>query len=284
MSASWYGSLTSRLETKWNTSVGLGFGLLLGYLVISKASPRFALTGISFSEPGESAKTIAELLRIHFGQEQVDKLVISRRRFPFRVRADLQLAIDELFKAFEVTHFSGVKKEHAYEGLSFRNCLDDSDHYPATSVPVEYEEVDVGEDVPVRVLENGFWLLEKEGAKFAVLLAPASIYGQNTGVQFQIAVPDEEAGRTIADDFFRYLERAVTQAKSYRGKVLSLETSEHSYSGASSGIRVHRLREVRRDQVVLPDATLRLLERNVIQFVENRPKLARYQQATRKGI
>ena len=39
-----------------------------------------------------------------------------------------------------------------------------------------------------------------------------------------------------------------------------------------------------RDQVILPQKTLDLLDRNVIQFVQQRPQLARFRLATKKGI
>jgi ATP-dependent 26S proteasome regulatory subunit len=69
-----------------------------------------------------------------------------------------------------------------------------------------------------------------------------------------------------------------------RGKVLSLEAAEHEYSGQGAGIKVHRLRTVTREQVILPRKTLELLERNIIQFVQQRQRLAQFRQATKKGI
>ena len=56
------------------------------------------------------------------------------------------------------------------------------------------------------------------------------------------------------------------------------------YSGQSCGIRVHKLKSVEREQVILPEKTLALLERNVIRFVEQRPKLAKLGMATKKGL
>jgi ATP-dependent 26S proteasome regulatory subunit len=47
---------------------------------------------------------------------------------------------------------------------------------------------------------------------------------------------------------------------------------------------VHRLPNVPRDEVILPEATLRLLDRNVISFIESREALRRLGQSTRKGI
>jgi len=47
---------------------------------------------------------------------------------------------------------------------------------------------------------------------------------------------------------------------------------------------VHRLRTVEREQVILPQRTLELLERNVLQFVRQRPGLRKFRQATKKGL
>ena len=50
------------------------------------------------------------------------------------------------------------------------------------------------------------------------------------------------AGTRIAQSFFQHLEASVLRAESYRGKILSLEQNEHSYSGEASGITVHPAR------------------------------------------
>jgi ATP-dependent 26S proteasome regulatory subunit len=99
-----------------------------------------------------------------------------------------------------------------------------------------------------------------------------------------VGTPNSPDGTRISEEFFKMLEDSVLKAESYRGKILSLEQSEHSYSGESAGITVHKLRTVERDQVILPDSTLQLLERNVIQFVQQRQRLSQFQQATKKGI
>ena len=47
---------------------------------------------------------------------------------------------------------------------------------------------------------------------------------------------------------------------------------------------VHRLPPVAREEVILPEQTLRLLDRNVLKFVESRDALRRLGQSTRKGV
>ena len=69
--------------------------------------------------------------------------------------------------------------------------------------------------------------------------------------------------------FFDRIEETVRLSGSYRGKVLSLE-DQSDYSGNSIGLVVHRLEPIDRDQIILPENTLRLLERNLIRFVAQR--------------
>jgi ATP-dependent 26S proteasome regulatory subunit len=47
---------------------------------------------------------------------------------------------------------------------------------------------------------------------------------------------------------------------------------------------VHKLPTVQREEVILPEATVKLLDRNVLSFVGNRAQLRRLGQSTRKGI
>jgi hypothetical protein len=157
------------------------------------------------------------------------------------------------------------------------------DHNPARSVPPLYEEVNVGEEQPVRCLKNGLWLLESDGVKFAVFLEQSTQFRQVQGVKIQVATPNDPQGFGTSQVFLKRLEEAVQMAESYRGKILSLEAGER-YSGQSSGITVHRLGTVDRDQVILPASTLELLERTVVRFVGLRSRLAGLGLATKKGL
>ena len=235
--------------------------------------------------PAETIGEIATIIRAHFAPTRVQNVTISERQFPFRVRADLQRAIDRLFSSSTVIrHFCGVRKEYSHEGLTLSDCIVANQRNPAVAVPLQYEEVDIGDDQPVRCLKNGIWFLRQDKDKYVVLLAPSMQFGQVTGMQFQIAVVNDERGARITQEFFKHLEDSVLKADSYRGKILSLEQSSNRYTGASTGITVHKLRTVEREQVILPKKTLDLLDRNVIQFVRQRPQLAKFKQATKKGI
>lgn len=228
---------------------------------------------------------IAALLRAHFHPTPTDNITITERQFPIRVRADLQRALEELFGDHtQILHFCGVRREYPHEALGISDCIIETDHNQAVAVPPEYEEINIGEALPVRALKSGLWLLERNSIRFALLMSPARCYGQVSGMQFQVGTPNSAEGTAVVQEFFRCLELAILKGASYRGKILSLEKSEHSYSGESTGITVHKLRAVSRDQVILPASTLNLLERNVIHFVKQRRRLSEFHQATKKGI
>lgn len=228
-------------------------------------------------------KRIQTLLDAHFERHSLDELAITERRFPNRVRADLQRAIDGLLGDMTVHHFCGVRKQYTREGVNFTELVVHDWSDPPVSVPPQFEEIDIGEEEPVRCLKSGLWLLEEDGNRYAVFLEPAERYGIVSGIRFQIGTVNDQDGTRIAQEFFRRLEQAVQDARSYRGKVLSLEWEER-YSGQSTGIKVHQLKTVARDQVILPRRTLELLDRNVISFVRQRSRLAELGLATKKGL
>jgi hypothetical protein len=227
---------------------------------------------------------ISSLLARHFGRGNLQSVSIAERQFPMRVRADLQRAVETLFdNGIEILQFCSVQQDMSFQGLNFAGMLASGMFRSPVIAPPEYEEIDIGEDKPIRCLRVGLWRLQRGSDRFAVLMVPV-VYGPTvTGISFQIATRNGDEGVKISESIFKKLETAVQAGRSYRGKILSLEM-ERNYTGQFTGIKVHKLRAVDRDQVILPPKTLALLDRNVIQFVQRREKLAAFGQATKKGL
>jgi len=116
-----------------------------------------------------------------------------------------------------------------------------------------------------------------------VLMSRRNVYQGEPQIQVHFATVPDQAGVRLRGALFARLEEAVRAARSYRGKVLSLESSDN-YSGEGSGIKVHNLSPVDRQQVILPAETLDLVERNVIEFARHRDRLKALRQSTRKGL
>jgi hypothetical protein len=222
-----------------------------------------------------------EALSQHFSGLSKDHIVTAARQFPGRMRADLQAAAETSFGT-DALRLLGLYHDSPYGPLTIAALMKVSQH-SIVIAPIAYEEVDVGDATPVHCLQNGLWLSRTGDLKYAVLLSHFTDHYGTSFVRVELVVPAGEAGAAITQRCFRDLELAVQAAKSYRGKVLSLEL-RHQYSGTSSGIAVHRLPEVRADEVILPEATLRLLQRNVIAFAARRGGLKALGMSTKKGI
>jgi ATP-dependent Clp protease adapter protein ClpS len=222
-----------------------------------------------------------DALRSHFAGIPSDRLVSTSRMFPGHMRADVQAGIDRLFSASPLRFF-GIHEEHRYETLSFAALTRDGRNAHAIA-PAQYHDVDIGESAPVKCLNNGLWLCRTDDLCHAVVLSSHREYGYESGTRIEIAVPAGPEGAEFVQRCFSELENAVNDARCYRGKVLSLD-SDGDYRGRTRGVTVHKVPPVQREDVILPEATLKLLDRNVLRFVDNRAQLRQLGQSTRKGI
>ena len=216
----------------------------------------------------EQKMKVFNQIQDHFGAIPLEDVQVVSRKFPVRVGADLQLALDKLAAGgIAVTQFWTLhvcnQPPHEFTQLYTRDRRN-----PPTPVPPEFVEIDVGEDEPVGALKFGVWLLAADGVHFLVMLDTQ----RHQEIYIQVAAPSGDDGKAAATKLFAHLENALKTASCYRGKVLSLEYQD-SYSGQQYGILVHKTRPVQRDEVILPEATLQLLERNVIRFVKQRKRL-----------
>src|SRR5882757_2804045 len=198
-----------------------------------------------------------DALSWHFAGIPQDQLAATSRQFPGHMRADVQAAVDRLFSVSPIRFF-GIHEEHRYETLTISTLTRDGRNAAAIA-PAQYHEVDVGESAPVKCLDNGLWLCATEALRYAVVLSAYREPGREPGTRIEIAVPAGAAGAEFVQRCFSELESAVNAARCYRGKVLSLESST-DYRGSSKGILVHKLPAVQREDVILPEATLKLLD------------------------
>jgi cell division protease FtsH len=240
---------------------------------------------ISIGRQKQKGTLISDLLERHLGKPKPEDLTIAERQFPHRVRADLQRGLEEIISGEkELKRFCGISQFFSHEGPNLAALIAKNEPNPSVPVPPEYEEIDIGEDHPVRCLKIGLWLLGEGDVALAILVASyRDMHRGQSLIRVQIATFNNERGTQARDRIFNSLEKTINNCRSYRGKILSLE-DERDYLGRSVGIKVHKLRTVTREQVILPKTTLTLLERNVIQFVRQREQLAGCGQATKKGI
>jgi len=229
-----------------------------------------------------NAPLIETALNRHFSKFPLHNLVSASRTFPTSARVDLQRALEELLPERSETRQFGVHRQFDHSTLKFANLMGNR-HDPAILAPLQYEEIDIGETLPARCLRQAIWLSRAENTPFALLVSPAERYGQPSGTHLEIAVPPGEAGANLSRRLLKDVEERVKSTASYRGKVISFEVTPR-YSGDTGNLRVHKLRTVRREDVVLPEKTLGLLDRNVRGFIEQRKQLQELGLPIKKGL
>lgn len=230
---------------------------------------------------GKSA--VQKKLKEHFGSRPLEEITTAARTFPLASRVDLQVAIDEFFSTRQKPTLLGIHAPLGHETPTLAHLFTRGP-FPVELGPLQHDDLDVGDPTPVRCLKNGLWLSKAGELPFALLLSSAVHFGTIVGgVHLELAVPWGEGGSNFSQDFFRELEARVNAGKTYRGKVISLERSDR-FSGQGGEVRVHRLHKVRREEVILSERTLGLLDRNVSGFIRARQHVKSLGLSAKKGL
>jgi hypothetical protein len=234
-------------------------------------------------KPRESKEAyVFTTLEHHFAGLSLNELITSTRTFPVTAQVELQKALDQLVAEHRESRLVGLHQQWGHDTLVFAK-LWVKENYPVLIGPLQYEEIDTGDDQPNRCLKEVLWLGRHRSTPFALLLTREKQYGRAEGVCIEIAVPPGEDGLAFTREIMSRAEKVVAEGRTYRGRVLSLEEGR-SHSGKAAAIRVHKLRHVTRDEVILPEKTLALLERNITEFIRHREKLARLRLGLKKGL
>ena len=240
-----------------------------------------AATNLVGAQKTRQFKFSHEALAWHFAGIPSEQIAATSRQFPGHMRADVQVALDA-FLAESPLRFFGLHELHRYETVTLSSLMKDG-QFAIGIAPAQYQDLDIGEERPVRCLGNGLWLCREGDLRYAVVLSMHREFGQESGTCIEIAVPAGAEGAAFTQRCFESLEAAVYASRSYRGKVLSFD-QDTDYRGRSKGILVHKLAPVARDEVILPPETLKLIDRNVFKFIGSRDGLRGLGQSTRKGI
>ena len=225
---------------------------------------------------------LRNVLHRHFQGRSLSEIVTAAREFPITSRVDVQTALQQLFADRAGTKLLGIHAQMGQETSTVAHLLGGRP-FPIALGPLQYDEVDIGDATPVRCLKNGLWLSREGQLPFVLLLGPSMRYGQMGGVHVEVAVPAGEQEANFSQDLFRDLELRVAAGRTYRGRVISLE-SYYDYSGRGGAVKVHRLHKVSREDVILPEKTLTLLDRNVSKFIAARDHIKGLQFSAKKGL
>ena len=156
----------------------------------------------------------------HFGVPD-GEIATAGRQFPITARVDIQTSLEDLLRSRAGTTLLGIISPSSHEAPALAQILAGGP-FPIDAGPLQHDEIDIGEAVPVRCLKNALWLSRDEDLPFAILMAPGGRFGLRTGVQVEIAVASGDRGAQFSQELFRELELLVSQGRTYRGRIISL--------------------------------------------------------------
>jgi len=219
---------------------------------------------------------IKPALKKHFFGAKDDDLYIVSRSFQKMTQIELYREIQLLLEGKKIVRTGAI--ETGYSANRLNNCLVDTHR---EWMPLKYNEVDIGEEKPIRCLNNVLYLWFEGSIPMALLLIQD---GSPPMLHVDIAVPKKYETGTEIEQIMKRLEEAIKGCESYRHKVISFESTKSDLDVSETEIKVHHLRQVSRGQLILPDKTIDLMERNLLHFVERRQQLRERGLPTKKGV
>ncbi|AWM40449.1 ATP-dependent zinc metalloprotease FtsH [Gemmata obscuriglobus] len=222
-----------------------------------------------------SAPPLLARLRKHFGTDP-SKLPVVEQTFPNYDRANLHLTLDELLReSAPAAALVGVLAER-YAGLSLAKLTHKETAKNFQAGPVQYVDVQLADEQKLACVKQGLYTFHSEGRPLALLVADEDTYRSDKGLDVAVLAPDREA----AERFTRRLAAGVRHGAAFRGKVLSVE---QDCSGAAT-VRFHRLPNVNRESVILPEELLARIERQTMGLSRHAARLKAAGRHLKRGI
>ncbi len=135
-----------------------------------------------------------------------------------------------------------------------------------------------GPDSAVRVPRNSLYLLRNEGEPICVAVLQNKEHGQATTVLLSVlALSEEMAGKAIES-----IVEDARAASRFRGKVTALEPPARVEDGFA--VRFQPVALVSRDDIVLPETLLKVIERNTVGFLDATERLKGAGRSLRHGV
>src|SRR5688572_3821364 len=214
-------------------------------------------------------------LRKHFGTDPA-KLPVIEQTFPSYDRANLHLTVQEMLAASEpAATLVGVLVER-YSGLSLAKLARKETAKAFQEGPVQYTDVQLADEQKLACVKQGLYTFRDGDRPLALLVAEEDTYRSEKGLEVAVMAPDREA----AERFGRKLAAGVRHGTAFRGKVLSVEQDR---SGDTT-VRFHKLPDVRRENLILPEDLLRRIERQAMGLSKYADKLKAAGRHLKRGI
>jgi cell division protease FtsH len=226
-------------------------------------------------KPTADEPSLLRRLREHFGRDPAT-LPVVEQHFDFYERPNLHLAIEEILRPPDYSaDLRGIVALEEYRTASLARLSRQGSASHFDEGPVEYADVALAGDLRVSCVKHGMYLVREKDEPLAVLVFEEH-YSRAPGIKVEVMA----AERDRAERFLRLLTRHVRHGRAFRGHVLSLQGDCHT----GIGVQYHHLPHIGREDLILPDAILRRIERHTLSFSRHAERLRAAQRHLKRGI
>jgi hypothetical protein len=214
-------------------------------------------------------------LRQHFGVDPAT-LPVLEQQFALFERPNLHLALDEMLASGERTaELLGVVAHHEHDSPDLARLSRPAASKYFETGSVQYIDVPLPGGRNLSCVKTGIYFVRDGKVPLAVLVA-APGFAHIPWIKVEVMSAD----RQRAETFIRELRRLTQFGKAYRGYVLSVE--EDCFGGTA--IKHHALPSIRREDLILPEALMRRIERHTLSFSKHAERLREAGRHLKRGI
>jgi hypothetical protein len=216
-------------------------------------------------------------LRAHFGCEPGELSVVSRSLEAWD-RPNLQVALEVWLTGREV-EVVGVSVMQGYRAGLAELVRGGAWAEYIELGGVDHVTVPLGGDESITCVESGLWIVGGEDGERVVLMLKALDHGMGEQLTLEAMAADRErAERVLAE-----LRTLMAEHNVYRGRVLEL-TARHFHGEQGAPLTVRSLPDVAREQIVLPEGVLEIVERQAFGFARHAERLRASGRHLRRGL
>lgn len=247
------------------TDGGTTFALLVFFMLLG--------AGLFVVRKGKTT-SLTERLNRFFGRS-VKTFTSTSRTFQGIDLPNIHIAI----KKYAEEHNGTVEIiGHMGYGLRYLNTMHMGPQGPQTGA-IQYSSIDTGTTERMQCPRNGIYLVDCPDGKVAIEVNFIYEGGSNADVVV-LSNSDDTNARIIEE--IRELMRVHSV---FKGKILSLEGLEAGPDIAGwLKVRFHEFPKVEKHQIILPEETQELIERNVMSFYKHSESLKKAGKSLKRGI
>lgn len=226
--------------------------------------------------------TFDKILKAHLGSP--DDLEVVEESWPGYEHVNVQVALDAWLEAEGRTHelIGMAHFRHRDFGLAdlLRPQRDDDDDYGPAPGNVAWTHLASGPGGQVRrAVRAALYLVEDDETRSAILLRTGDPDRGMSGVQLGILADRPGDAAAIAAT----LRALALQHNVFRGQVISFDR-EDMFGERSTVLKFHHRPSVTADEVILPEASLATIRRQVVGVAEHREQLLAAGQHLKRGL